>query len=303
MSKLIKVTLIGLILVSTSIFANSTTTRLLLREVQYSADTPVRVSAVETLKDFLSDSEVERTLLNVLQNVGEDRNVRIATVKALSTQADEKKIYDVIVRAHDQSNDTVFRATCLQALYKAAPRSNQIERGLISNLLNAPAVEIRRASAFGLMAATNDRTVSDALTNVAMNPRNDVRQRIEAIKSLYAKSTDSRLRTNIQAIAENGGDNLDVRVAAVRFMTTFPQGTRARNVLERIIELGGNSSVRSMAAQAIRFNLRENDVRWFHLPVDPRGNINRDPFDGAESFSFNKVDTSLDNGGGINFLK
>lgn len=303
MSKLIKVAVIGLILASTSVFANSNTTRLLLREVQYSADTPVRVSAVDTLRDFLTDSDVERTLLSVLENIGEDRQVRMAAVKALSTQGDEKKIYDTIVRAHDQSNDTVFRATCLQALYKAAPRNNQVQRGLISNLLNAPSVEIRRASAFGLMASTSDRTAADALTNVALNPRNDVRQRIEAIKSLYAKSTDSRLRGNIQAIAENGADNLEVRVAAVRFMTTFPQGTRARNVLERLIELGGNSSVRSMAAQAIRFNLRENDVRWFHLPVDPRGNISRDPFEGAEAFNFTKVDSSLENGGGVNFNK
>jgi hypothetical protein len=303
MSKLIKMTMLGLILVTTSVFANSNTTRLLLREVQYSADTPVRISAVDTLRDFLSDSDVERTLLNVVQNVGEDRLVRMASVKALSTVASERKIYDVIVRAHDQSNDTAFRATCLQALYKAAAKSSQIQRGLISNLLNAPAVEIRRASAFGLMQSTSDRTASDALTNVAMNPRNDVRQRIEAIKSLYAKSTDSRLRGNIQAIAENGSDNLEVRVAAVRFMTTFPQGTRARNVLERIIELGGNSSVRAMAAQAIRFNLRENDVRWFHLSVDPRGNISRDPFEGAEPFSFTKVDTALVDGGGINFSK
>lgn len=297
----IKMAMMGLVLLSTSVFANSGTIRLLLREVQYSNDTPVRVSAIDTLRDFTTDNDVERTLLNVLGNVGEERLVRMAAVKALSAKAGESKISKVIVLAHDQSNDTEFRATCLQALYKSAARDNKIQRGLIANLLNAPAVQIRRAAAFGLMASTGDRAVRDNLTAVAMNPRNDVRQRIEAIKSLYARSTDSRLRQNIQAVAENTGDNLDVRVAAIRFMTTFPQGTRARNVLERLLELGGNSNVRSMAAQAVRFNLREADVRWFHLSVDPRGDIQRDPFEGAEPFNFAKINKSLVNGGGLDF--
>lgn len=297
----IKTAILGLVLLSSSVFADSNTIRLLLREVQYSSDTPVRVSAIDTLRDFTTDGDVERTLLNVLGNVGEERSVRMAAVKALSPKAADRNIYDVIVRAHDQSNDTEFRALCLQAMYLAAPRNNQIQRGLISNLLNAPAVEIRRAAAFGLMASTSDRNASDALANVALNPRNDVRQRIEAIKSLYSKSTDSRLRTSVQGIAENAADNLDVRVAAIRFMTTYPQGTRARNVLERLIEIGDNTSVRAMAAQSIRFNLREADVRWFHLSVDPRGDIVRDPFEGAEPFNFTKVNKSLENGGGINF--
>ncbi len=297
----IKMAMIGLILLSTSVFANSNTIRLLLREVQYSSDTPVRVSAVETLRDFVTDNDVERTLINVVSNTAEDRLVRIAAVKTLSPEADERNIYQAIVNAHDQSSDTEFRAICLQAMYLSATKNNNIQRGMIANLLNAPAVEIRRAAAFGLMASTEDRNVRESLTNVAMNPRNDVRQRVEAIKSLYARSTDSRLRQNIQAVAENGNDNLSVRVAAIRFMTTFPQGTRARNVLERLIELGGDSRVRSMAAQAVRFNLREADVRWFHLTTDPRGNFSRDPFEGAEAFNFTKVNKSLENGGGLNF--
>lgn len=296
----IKMAMMGLVLLSTSVFANSNTIRLLLREIQYSTDTPVRVSAVDTLRDFTTDGDVKRTLLRVIENVGEDRLVRMAAVKALASQADDRTIYQTITRAHDQSADTEFRATCLQAMYLAATKNNQIQRGLIANLLNAPAVEIRRAAAFGLMSSTGDRAVRDALTSVALNMRNDVRHRVEAIKSLYARSTDSRLRQNIQNIVENNGDNLTVRVAAIRYMTTFPQGTRARNVLERLIEIGNNSSVRSMAAQAIRFNLREADVRWFHLTTDPRGNFSRDPFEGAEPFNFTKVDKSLANGGGIN---
>lgn len=296
----IKMAMMGLILISTSVFANSNTTRLLLKEVQFSSETLVRVSAVETLRDFTTDNEVERTLLNVIANVGEDRFVRMASVKALSSMANDKSVYDVIVRAHDQSNDTEFRATCLQAMYKSAAKNNNIQRGLISNLLNAPSVEIRRAAAFGLMASTGDRNVRDALANVALNPRNDIRQRIESIKSLYARSTDSRLRTTIQNIAQNNADNLDVRVAAIRFMTTYPQGTRARNVLERLLETGSNTGVRAMAAQAIRFNLREGDVRWFHLTVDPRGDFARDPFVGAQPFNFTKVNKSLFNGGGLN---
>lgn len=297
----IKMAMMSLVLISTSVFANSNTIKLLLREVQYSNDTPVRVSAVETLRDFTTDNDVERTLINVIANVGEERSVRMAAIKALSPKASDRKIYDTIVKAHDQSNDTEFRATALQALYLAAAKNNNVQRGLIANLLNAPAVEIRRAAAFGLMSSTSDRNVRDSLTNVAMNPRNDVRQRIEAIKSLYSRSTDSRLRQNIQAIAENAGDNLEVRVAAIRYMTTYPQGTRARNILERLIEMGGDTRVRSMAAQAVRFNLRENDVRWFHLPTDPRGDFSRDPFEGAEPFNFTKVNKSLVNGGGLNF--
>lgn len=297
----IKMAMMGLVLLSTSVFANSNTIRLLLREVQYSNETLVRISAIETLRDFTTDNDVERTLLNVLGNVGEDRFVRMAAVKTLSPMAHDRTVYDVIVRAHDQSNDTEFRATCLQAMYKSAAKNNNIQRGMIANLLNAPAVEIRRAAAFGLMASTGDRNVRDALGNVALNTRNDVRQRIEAIKSLYSRSTDSRLRQSVQSIAENTGDNLDVRVAAIRYMTTYPQGTRARNVLERLLETGGNANIRSMAAQAVRFNLREGDVRWFHLTVDPRGDIARDPFEGAQPFNFTKVNKSLVNGGGLNF--
>lgn len=71
-------------------------------------------------------------------------------------------------------------------------------------------------------------------------------------------------------------DNEAVRVAAVRLMTSYARGSRNRDFLIDLYNRAQRSSVRAAAMGSLKFEMSDKDVRWLHLPFDPRTNMERD---------------------------
>lgn len=258
--------------------ADSQVISTLLNELNRSFDATVQRELVKTLRTYNQDSGVRYALLGQLNNTMNYHNVRIEAARSLSNLVENSEVSQALIRAHDTSQDVVFRAEILKSLYLLAPRDQRVRQVLIRNIQGNHDERIKVASAFALMKTIDDTTVRQELTNLARNRFLSANVRTAILKSLYHGISYPEIRSVVQGIALDSNEDIDLRGSATRILSIFPQGRAQRSALFNILSNSQHASLRAKAASGLKLQMTEEDVRWLSLPTDPRSGLSRDPF-------------------------
>lgn len=250
----------------------------LINELNRSFDANVQKELVRTLKTYNQNSDVRYALLNQLNNTANFHQVRIEAARSLSNLVSDNNVSQAIIRAHDSSQDVVFRSELLKCLYQHAPQNQRVRQVLIRNIQGNHDERIKTASAFALMMSLDDNSTRSELLNLVRNRFLSTNVRTAIIKTLYNGINYSEVRSTIQNIALDANEDINLRGHATRVLSIFPQGRAQRSALFNLLANSQHSNIRAQAARGLKLQMTEEDVRWLSLPTDPRSGLSRDPF-------------------------
>ncbi|MDC1174231.1 hypothetical protein OAT67_02475 [Bacteriovoracaceae bacterium] len=258
---------------------DSRTKNFLIEEVYRNSDLSVRQQIIKTMRTYISNNDIQRTLKSIVTDPREMTMIRQEAARSLSAVASDNDIERALTTAHDGSTDIDLRATILRSLYKAASENNRIKNVMINNLLQNHDVRIQKASAFGLMRAIESSSDANTLITLAERPGLHPDVKVDIIKSLFNATGRSSTLNSLEMIATNASENANVRAAAIRVLGSAPYTSSRRNLLFSLASNDYSAIVKAQAASALKFTLTETDIRWLRLDRNPGTRSERNPFE------------------------
>lgn len=264
---------------SLNTYADNTSRRFLLSALNSRTTSDIQLAAVKSLRQFASDSETLRTLLDVALNTSLDSSIRQEAIKSLANDARNSRTWKHFVSLYQNESDVAVKATVLRSLYLAASGNRQVQNFVEDALRSETDEVLQEAAAFGLLASAGNSQVANLLMQVTASQRHATAVRIQAIKSLYLYRSN-RVEDVVESLAQNPETPSQLReIAIYTIQATFAASSRKRDLLMNLATRDRDQAVRLAAIDALRPALEEKDVRRLNLPVDPRNGISRNPLE------------------------
>jgi hypothetical protein len=261
---------------STSANAESTTRRFLLDTLGSRTALSLKISAIKSLKEEVSNADVSRSLFNILVNTKAASLARQEALKSLVPVTRSSNITRKLTTLFHREKDLAVKTVLVKSLWLAAAGNNRVRRFLTSVLYNSPEDELKSAAAFALQATMTSSLAARPLLNVARNTGNATEVRVEALKSLFFYNNSSVDRS-FQQLASDESEDTEVRIASLKLLIGYPISNTKRRFLMNLSQTSADEMVRVAAIDALRVNLNQDDIRYFHLFKNPKTGELRDP--------------------------
>lgn len=248
--------------------ANSANAQDELLELLDDRDPAVRAQAAKALKHYVvTDSRVQRKLLELLDRRGEPDLVRREALKSLSWAAQNYDVQQALLetaRSRDWQVSVDLRAVAFKSLYAVA-RNYQIAEALTQTLEDDRApLQVRMGAAWALFAAAVDHAPKQALLEAARDKRETEFLRLEALKSLAGQLADYQVKEAVLALAKDSSERLWLREAAILSLVMVNQDYQAKSYLDEAVRSEPNPVLRQAAIKAMG-GLTMELARYFHL--------------------------------------
>jgi len=261
---------------ATEVLATSETRRFLLSSLQTRNSEAVKVASIKALRDFAGQNDVERALLNLIQNNNELLALRQAAVETLVPFTRSSNLSRRIVALYTRETNVEMKKTILRSLWLAASSNNTTERFLTNVLHRELDQELRQAAAFGLMATITSTSKAQNMLNILRNRTLNTNLRVEALKSLFFWR-NNRVENVLEALAYDKTEDSAVRAACLKLYMSYPQSSSKRRYLMNLSRVSTNEQVKVAATDALRVQINQEDVRFFHLYKNPKTGELRNP--------------------------
>lgn len=272
-----KLVLVTLALMMTSeVFASSESRRFLLSSLQTRANLGVKIASVKSLRDFAGQNDVERALLNLIQNGNEPVALRQAAMESLVPFTRSSNLTRRIMAQYTREFNPAMKRTILRSLWLAAASNSNVERFLLRVANTEFSQELKEAAVFGLQATVNSSTKARNMMTLVLNRTLSPSLRLEALKSLFFYK-NNRVEDMLEHIIVDRTELPQMRAASLRMLMTYPVSSSKRRFIMNVANTAFNRDVKIAAVDALRTMMNQEDVRFFHLYKNPKTGEMRNP--------------------------